>query len=78
MTRLLMIFVMGLAVSLAVAAVTITTPKAQACHLDVPAQSIGYGRCQVCYCGGYVFRGNGFCGRCGHSAWLHYNRPAAR
>jgi hypothetical protein len=78
--KLMMISAAVLGMSFATTATTPPTMKTRACDSGSQSHMMSYGngRCWWCYCPGYVLRGNGFCGRCGHHFHVHGNIPALR
>jgi hypothetical protein len=64
--KLMMICAAVLGLSVAAMAMTPATMKTHGHDSGTQDPTMGYGRCRWCYCPGYVYRGNGRCGRCGH------------
>jgi len=74
--KLSMISAVVLGMSVAATAMASATLNSNSHDSDTYNAMMGNGPCSQCYCPGYVLRGNGFCGRCGHHFYLHGRIPA--
>jgi hypothetical protein len=76
--KLLMISAAALGTSFAPTAMTFASMKTHAHDFGLSAHMTGPGACRWCNCLRYVFRGNGICGRCGHTYYVHGSSPGLR